>query len=92
MGVVGRQDLHMCEASLSCREGTIPARDTKQAPVSKTGWSMEATPLISALRRQRQAKLGEFDINLIYIVISRLAGETQRDTVSTTKPKPKSKP
>ena len=41
------------------------------------------TPLISALRRQRQADLCDFKVSLVYIVSSRTArAVTQRNPVS----------
>jgi hypothetical protein len=41
-----------------------------------------ANPLISALRRQRQADLYEFKVSLVYKVSSRTAKATQRNPVS----------
>jgi hypothetical protein len=45
------------------------------------------TPLIPALRRQRQADLSGFKASLVYIMSSRIAKATQRNFISKTKTK-----
>ena len=48
------------------------------------GW---CTPLIPALRSQRQVDLSEFKASLVYRVNSRTAKATQRNPISKTKQK-----
>jgi hypothetical protein len=42
----------------------------------------QQTPLIPALRRQKQVDLCEFKVNLVYRAISRIARTTQRNLIS----------
>jgi hypothetical protein len=45
-------------------------------------WMLRCTPLIPALRRQRQVDLCEFEASLVYKVSTRTAMATQRNPIS----------
>jgi hypothetical protein len=49
---------------------------------AEAGLSLNYTPLIPALGRQREMDFGEFEVSLVYRVNSRTARVTQRNSVT----------